>query len=255
MTGNSTGPIPSEHLLSYIILKSERIDTALYLLTDLLEKDEPLRDSLRRAGNELVYSTASFAASVSGVTLADKKKSIAALYRIISLLSVAGSSQVVSEDSSEIISTECRMLGDTIANADSGQGAFVLPEAFFEPGGSFRPLPEVGMRMTEKDMSHKGHEVLSDMIRPSRTSVRTHHTQSSRTSAASNPKGGERHGKILGLLTALPAGSSLAIRDVFAAFEGVSEKTIQRDLLQLVALGKLEKTGERRWSRYSITKG
>lgn len=43
-----------------------------------------------------------------------------------------------------------------------------------------------------------------------------------------------------------------SIRDIVPNIRGCSEKTVQRELLDLVKEGKLKKTGERRWSRYSV---
>jgi DeoR/GlpR family transcriptional regulator of sugar metabolism len=42
------------------------------------------------------------------------------------------------------------------------------------------------------------------------------------------------------------------VRDVAEKIRGVSEKTIQRELLAMVAEGILAKKGEKRWSTYSI---
>lgn len=42
------------------------------------------------------------------------------------------------------------------------------------------------------------------------------------------------------------------IKDVVPAIHGVSEKTIQRVLLSLVSKGILHKVGEKRWSRYRL---
>ena len=42
------------------------------------------------------------------------------------------------------------------------------------------------------------------------------------------------------------------IKDIVPNIVGCSEKTIQRELLDLIAEGKIKKVGERRWSRYSI---
>jgi hypothetical protein len=44
----------------------------------------------------------------------------------------------------------------------------------------------------------------------------------------------------------------LSIKDLEGVVKGCSEKTIQRELLTLVDQGILLKTGERRWSRYSL---
>ncbi len=46
----------------------------------------------------------------------------------------------------------------------------------------------------------------------------------------------------------------LSIKDLEGVVKGCSEKTIQRELLSLVELGILQKSGERRWSRYSLAR-
>jgi len=43
---------------------------------------------------------------------------------------------------------------------------------------------------------------------------------------------------------------SVSVKDIQRLIPGYSEKTIQRELLALVAEGKLKKRGERRWSTY-----
>ena len=42
------------------------------------------------------------------------------------------------------------------------------------------------------------------------------------------------------------------VKDVLGVVAGVSEKTIQRELLALVDEGILKKEGERRWTLYSL---
>jgi hypothetical protein len=44
----------------------------------------------------------------------------------------------------------------------------------------------------------------------------------------------------------------VSIKDMLPNINGCSEKTIQRELIELIKEGKIKKTGERRWSRYSI---
>jgi len=47
-------------------------------------------------------------------------------------------------------------------------------------------------------------------------------------------------------------GEDLMIKDISHKISDCSEKTIQRELIALVAAGVLKKKGERRWSRYSL---
>ena len=42
------------------------------------------------------------------------------------------------------------------------------------------------------------------------------------------------------------------IKDVAPLISGCSEKTVQRELGEMVASGILRKIGEKRWSRYTL---
>ncbi len=46
--------------------------------------------------------------------------------------------------------------------------------------------------------------------------------------------------------------TGVTIKDIVSLIKDVSEKTIQRELLSLVAQGVLKKEGDKRWSRYTI---
>ena len=45
---------------------------------------------------------------------------------------------------------------------------------------------------------------------------------------------------------------AVTVKDISVLIKGVSEKTIQRELVSLVDKGVLKREGERRWSRYLI---
>jgi len=46
--------------------------------------------------------------------------------------------------------------------------------------------------------------------------------------------------------------SNLTIKDFSKVITDCSEKTIQRELLDMVEKGIIKKEGERRWSKYSL---
>ena len=54
------------------------------------------------------------------------------------------------------------------------------------------------------------------------------------------------------ILSTISSRGESSIKDLTDVIKGCSEKTIQRELIALVDSGSLLKTGERRWSRYSI---
>lgn len=73
-------------------------------------------------------------------------------------------------------------------------------------------------------------------------------TETARTIA---PLASPRAGLILGLIRQKGPSS---IRDIAGNVRGVSNKTVQRELAELVRAGRLVKEGEKRWSRYSLAR-
>ena len=53
-------------------------------------------------------------------------------------------------------------------------------------------------------------------------------------------------------LSVLKHQSNLTIKDFSKVIKDCSEKTIQRELIELVDRGVVKREGERRWSRYSL---
>lgn len=62
----------------------------------------------------------------------------------------------------------------------------------------------------------------------------------------------DRRKIILALIKQKPA---ITVGDIAKSIPGISEKTIQRELLSMVEEGTLVKKGERRWSTYSLREG
>jgi hypothetical protein len=84
----------------------------------------------------------------------------------------------------------------------------------------------------------------------------SHHSQYNQNSVvsvdgSSRTEGPKNDRQTLILNTIHTKGES-SIKDLTDIIKGCSEKTIQRELITLVHSGALLKTGERRWSRYSI---
>ena len=54
------------------------------------------------------------------------------------------------------------------------------------------------------------------------------------------------------ILSVIKNKGKASIKDISTLIRGVSEKTIQRELLALISLGVVTRQGERRWSTYSL---
>jgi DeoR/GlpR family transcriptional regulator of sugar metabolism len=58
----------------------------------------------------------------------------------------------------------------------------------------------------------------------------------------------ERKGQIVGIIKDM---HEVTIKDIASRIVRCSEKTLQRDLQELLQEGKIKKTGDRRWSKYT----
>ena len=54
------------------------------------------------------------------------------------------------------------------------------------------------------------------------------------------------------IMDILQSGGVMGIKDICSNLPEYSEKMIQRELLELVEIGRVQKTGLKRWSRYSL---
>jgi hypothetical protein len=169
----------------------------------------------------------------------DKNSVIQSLFtaalETMSLLNVARISNLVSDMNYKLLIREIDhivgLLRDKLAQNAENAG-YVLSESFFKTpdlfsGGGFKPEPSKGQFGNSKNPYKSA-------------SNHTDHSSSKRT---------ERQEAILSLLKGKPG---LTIKDFSRVIKDCSEKTIQRELLDLVERGLIKKEGERRWSTYSL---
>lgn len=226
------GFFSAEDYLVYVFKKTEKITAALYLVSGLLKDDEPLKWELRDRGMDLISSSFTASSSMPGDKNAVIQSIFAAALETMSLLNVARISNLISEMNHRLLIREIdsivTMLKDRLTESAQNAG-YVLSESFFRTPSLFssgfkadsRKEPRETARL--KDAS-KGH---SD-------------TAAKKT---------ERQESIVNILRSQ---SNLTIKDFTKIIKDCSEKTIQRELLDLVQKGVIKKEGERRWSRYSL---
>ena len=246
----SLGFFSSEDYLTYIFKKTEKITSALYLISGLLKDEEPLKWELRDKGIDLVSSSFTASSSLPGDKNAVIRSLFTAALETISLLNVAKVSNLITEMNYRILVREIDqiigMLRDRLAQSAENAG-YVLSESFFRTPDLFSS----GFR-TGSIGSHTG-----DRGRAANEpgSSRADSAQEQRFSRVSQGQSGlqekktQRQGVIMGLLR---AHSNLTIKDFSKVIKDCSAKTIQRELLELVDKGVIKKEGERRWSRYSL---
>ena len=93
-----------------IAKKSERLVTALYLVTDLIADEEPIKHSLRKNSVALLSSMNALSQHNAKDRFTEFKMSLKAVTEIISLLHVATTSSIVSEMNGKLLTDGFRAL-------------------------------------------------------------------------------------------------------------------------------------------------
>ncbi len=232
----SLGFFSSEDYLIYVFKKTEKIAAALYLVSGLLKDNEPIKWELRDHGMDLISSSFQAACSIPG----DKNSVVQGLFtaalETMSLLNVARISNLISEMNYTLLIREIDHVVDLLRTrlAQNAENAgYVLSESFFKTSdifsSPFRPDIRSAVGVNTSSKPNEGVPV----------------ERSSQVSTKKNT----RQEAILALLKSQ---SGLTIKDFSRVIKDCSEKTIQRELLDLVEKGLVKKEGERRWSTYSL---
>lgn len=242
----SLGFFSAEDYLIYIFKKTEKITSALYLVSGLLKDEEPIKWELRDRGVDLLAS--SFAASNS--LPGDKNVIIQSIFtsalETLSLLNVARISNLISEMNHKLLVHEIdsviALMRDRLAESAENAG-YVLSESFFKTpdlfSSGFRMADKMGHNSGGSGKGQKNSLVLNDFSNGDVHKGRV----------VGQEKKNQRQETILSVLATQ---SNLTIKDFSKVIKDCSEKTIQRELITLVNNGLIKKVGERRWSRYFL---
>jgi hypothetical protein len=222
----SLGFFTGDDYLVYIFKKTEKITSALYLISGLLKDDEPMKWELRDRGIDLLTSSFTASSSLPGDKNAVIQSLFTAALETLSLLGVARISNLISEMNHGLLVREIDnvvgLLRDRLA-ANAENAGYVLSEKFF------------------RTSEISSHNVKSD-IKPENKDIAQGHI-------AIQQKKSQRQENIINILKGQ---NNITIKDFSKSIKDCSEKTIQRELLELVNKGVIKKEGKRRWSRYSL---
>lgn len=213
----------------YVLLKSHKLAGALYLITDFIADQDPLKWRLRDLSLELVNKLNDLSgASLDSRRLAIVEGAINLISRLTSFLDIGVQNRAVSEMNFSILKQEYLNLRARLETEQKvlHPNLFSVPTSLIEP-------PQISIASI------------------SRLPTTPLGTQSSKgqTPIKDKPVNNDRRESILAFIK--KAGWS-SIKDISKAVPGYSTKTVQRELLDLVKLGVLKKEGDRRWSRYTL---
>ncbi len=245
--------------------KSEKIVTALYMVTDYMNVDEPIRNKLRNHGVELVSDMASVAA-MPGLKKESSFLSIAGrISEIFSFMDIAASIGLVSDMNYRILKGEMISLKESLSKRQESYRINIFEDLFLAENtqkdikGQF--VVKDTKRQIKSPSDFKEETVLQNLSFKNSKDQRNNFNNEERNQSSETARkylkerrgfGSEnstRKDMIVGLIKDK---GEVTIKDISCAISECSEKTIQRELLSLVNSSVLKKTGEKRWSRYSL---
>ena len=234
--------------LIFFTKKVEKITSALYLVTDHLNNREPLKWDIREKGTNLLSNVM----KLNNYLMADKLKIFSnisfELFEVISLLELTTTSKLISEENLEVFKREIELLLSLIKNNSdkiSNQfSSYIGGDYFKVKDKSLRPKEIKSVLASLKDKNYdKGH-----IKSKGQSSLEGGNINVNKIS--NSEKKDSRREKITNILS---KGQKLTIKDISKIITDCSEKTIQRELKEMMKNNLLKKEGERRWSRYSLT--
>ncbi|MBP6856271.1 MAG: DeoR family transcriptional regulator [Candidatus Pacebacteria bacterium] len=265
-----------------ILKRTERLATALYLVTECIESSEPLREKIRNSALELVSKSHELLLDAGISRFESDGKVVVLLIELRSLISLGLSVSIVSSMNGTILVTEITtLIQDLEAEKISRLGEFggmrthlkhkeiSLTKEMFEIGDGEivqkSPVQNLSQGMSlrkeierNSDVSYKGQQNIQPVSKGHMPTVAQHTRPISQSKVQPSESGGSksdiaiRLGRRNTILKLIKDMREVTIKEVSNVVPDVSEKTIQRELLNLVSEGVLKKTGEKRWSRYSL---
>lgn len=243
---------------SYVYKKTEKLVTAIYMITNFIKDNEPLKWKFRDNALKLLSLNRAFTT----VSLSERKELIkeyqAIAYEIVSCAGIASHGGLISEMNGDIISREFSALVSLMEKDEhkkAHEETVVLDPGFFQVAQPEQATSRESVLYTARivpqpeSMVDKGHITPKIEQKPESKPELLPLKEVKERVVKSVDSKDSRQAVILKILSKK---GGLSVKDFEEAIKGVSTKTIQRELLSMVASGVLKKEGERRWSTYSL---
>ena len=213
----------------FCFLKSERIAHVLTILSEHADRDRgPEFDLLLGHAYELPSSIAHLAARD-----LELEEVLADIFTILTSVRLLTTSNTITKESARILVEELEALAEKL-DASTRLSPFVSSDDFLIPPMTDKveaPLPVVSRELAKKALS--GPEILKDISKG--------HTP---------PPSKDQQNRLAQVLAIVRENKGVSIKDIAAVVKNCSEKTIQRELNELIRQGLVRRVGERRWSQY-----
>ncbi len=248
--------------------KTNKLVTALYMVTDVMDKEEPLRNKLRSLGSGIISDIYLLQTPlVSDISLRLDSK----ISEVLSFLDIASAVGMISAMNCNILKKEFFELKASLKESrqSSSLSEFLIEELPSPDENKFLPerltsssragIGQHGMRIGVQKgstlMKALSDKTLAHSVRSQSNLSNKNSNDSIKSIDSFNILKKQRREEILAIVKDK---KEVTISDIKARARGVlvscGEKTLQRELISMVKEGILERMGEKRWSRYFLPK-
>ncbi len=219
--------LPSSQPSDRLYRRAERISAATFLATNHIPATEQLRSQTREASIRLLQDSLNVRNELrapSSAQASDLRASARYLISLVRMLAIAG---YVSVQNAGVLIEAIDELGAFLASAQQSS----LADSVSFSKSDLVDIQSTSIKDVVKDTRNvKDKADMSDTMSPTHSSdVRKQN-----------------------VLDVLRSSGEVGIADIAASLPEYSTKMIQRDLVELITAGKVKRSGDKRWSRYSV---
>ncbi len=238
--------------------KTHKLITALYMVTDIIDKDEPIRNKLRTLGADIISDMHS-----------NPQQTLHGITEVVSFLNIATMMNFISEMNCDILKKELLELRGSIQEHLKKRPVWLEEFLLDSESNTKINLQKNPDRVLNNSRIHfigqgysNGQESTRIGVQKGGTLMKALSDKFANVRRPIATQGfdvlkKQRRDNILKIIKENNGDAS--IKDIRTKINvGVdgaavcSEKTLQRELLSMTREGVLNKTGEKRWSRYSL---
>lgn len=233
--------------------KSNRLAAAVFAVSNLMDKDEDLKNKIKNLSLDVVYLSVNlkdikFVGADRVISDMEKKSLL-----LMSLLNIASIGGLISSMNGDVLREEFKsFISDIKTLAAKFEGSkYGVVKNVFKQQGYLNDISLGNGSLENRNFGTFGassKEGFSGSLISDRISV-------DKNGGDANPNNGHKRKDLrkIAILDFIKRHNEVGIKDIVPNVVGCSEKTIQRELINLINEGKIKKSGEKRWSKYSAT--
>lgn len=261
---------PLEKSLFAYSRKIEKVVTALYLVTDVMDSELPLTRSLRLESLDLLNACYQVL-TAAVINPSELTRVLVRLEHVTSLVSIGRISHHISEMNAQVLIAELQKVSQMVAidtqELQQKYSSYLYPRSHgkdvAQPILSHTTLDDKVFDDIEKNKKRQ-----NVSYRPINDIKSTLTTQKQEGKAVSNINidkivntseikttlkiGTDNESRKQGILNVIRSHRNASMQDIQKFVTGCSDKTLQRELAGMIAAGTIRKEGDKRWATYHI---